>query len=97
MIRPFRGIAVQTVTFRPNVGGDKVWQRKATGCAATTQSTFAPGHDAKLKSLLIAAGVGGRQVREVTRDTVVTKDALRVAAELGWEDLVREAVAKGTR
>ncbi len=85
------------VLIHENVGGDKVWQQKTTGCDATTQSTFAPGHDAKLKSLLIAAGVGGHRVREVARDTVVTKDAARVAAELGWEDIVREAIAKGTR
>lgn len=84
------------VLIHENLGGDKVWQQKTTGCAATTQSTFAPGHDAKLKSLIIAAGVGGHQVRQTTRDTVVAKDALRVAADLGWEDLVREAIAKGS-
>lgn len=84
------------VLIHENVGGDKVWQQKTTGCVATTQSTFAPGHDAKLKSLLIAAGVGGHQVRQTTRDTVVVKDALRVAADLGWEDLVGEAIAKGS-
>lgn len=58
------------VLIHENVGGDKVWQQKTTGCAATTQSTFAPGHDAKLKSLLIA--------------------------DLGWRDLVGEAIAKGS-
>jgi hypothetical protein len=84
------------VLIHESVGGDKVWQQKTTGCTATTQSTFAPGHDAKLKSLIIAAGVGGHQVRQTTRDTVVAKDALRVAADLGWEDLVREAIAKGS-
>ncbi len=79
-----------------DVSGDKVWQRKATGCVATTQSRFAPGHDAKLKSLIIQAGAGGHQVRRIERDTVVAKDAGRVAAELGWEDLVRDAIARGS-
>ncbi|MCG3044018.1 hypothetical protein L7D48_26150 [Streptomyces sp. S1A] len=49
------------VLIHEGAKGDKVWQRKATGCADTTQRTFAAGHDAKLKSLLIAAGVGGHQ------------------------------------
>ncbi|WP_203593645.1 hypothetical protein [Streptomyces sp. SID9124] len=84
------------VLMRDDPSGDKVWQLKATGCAATTQSKFAPGHDAKLKSLIIQAGVGGHPVRRVVRDTVVSKDALRVAADLGWEDLVRDAIARGS-
>ncbi|WP_329024208.1 hypothetical protein [Streptomyces sp. NBC_01423] len=84
------------VLMHDDPSGDKVWQLKATGCAATTQSKFAPGHDAKLKSLIIQAGVGGHPVRRVVRDTVVSKDALRVAADLGWEGLVRDAIARGS-
>lgn len=84
------------VPVHEDVSGDKVWQLKATGCIATTQSRFAPGHDAKLKSLIIQAGAGGHQVRRTERDTVVAKDALRVAADLGWEDLVRDAIARGS-
>jgi len=34
-----------------------------TGCTATTTRVFAPGHDAKLKSLLIKAGVEEASVR----------------------------------
>ncbi|CAL9533559.1 hypothetical protein SUDANB106_04108 [Streptomyces sp. enrichment culture] len=83
------------VLLHENVGGDKVWQRKTTGCAAMTQSTFAPGHDAKLKSLLIAAGAGGHQVHHVSNDVVIAKDALRVAADLEWEDIVREGITRG--
>ncbi|MEV5441218.1 hypothetical protein AB0N23_01460 [Streptomyces sp. NPDC052644] len=85
------------VLIHENADGDKVWQQKATGCAETTQRTFASGHDAKLKSLLVAAGVGGHRVRKVHYDTVTVKDALRVAADLGWEDLVREAIARANR
>ncbi|MGW3009206.1 hypothetical protein ACWC9R_10245 [Streptomyces sp. NPDC001219] len=84
------------VLVHEDVSGDKVWQLKATGCAVTTQSKFAPGHDAKLKSLLIQAGIGAHQVRRIARDTVVAKDALRVAADLGWEDLVRDAITWGS-
>ncbi|MFB8348966.1 hypothetical protein [Streptomyces niveus] len=84
------------VPVHEEANGDKVWQLKATRCAATTQSRFAPGRDAKLKSLLIQAGVGGHQVRRIVRDTVVAKDAVRVAADLGWEDHVRDAIARGS-
>lgn len=37
------------VLIHENVGGDRVWQQKTTSCTATTQRTFAPEHDAKLK------------------------------------------------
>ncbi|MFE9011016.1 hypothetical protein [Streptomyces cyaneofuscatus] len=84
------------VPVHEDVSGDKVWQLKATGCIATTQSRFAPGHDAKLKSLIIQAGAGGHQVRRIERHTVVAKDALRVAADLGWEDLVCGTIARGS-
>ncbi|MFJ9108731.1 hypothetical protein [Streptomyces sp. NPDC102283] len=84
------------VPVHEDISGDKVWQLKATGCAATTQNRFAPGHDAKLRSLIIQAGVGGHQVRRTERDTVVAKDALRVAADLGWEGVVRDAIARGS-
>lgn len=33
-----------------------------TGCTRTTKRLFAPGHDAKLKGILIRAGVAGEQV-----------------------------------
>lgn len=33
-----------------------------TGCAQGTKGRFAPGHDAKLKKLLIAAGANGQRV-----------------------------------
>ncbi|MFE5732262.1 hypothetical protein ACFQ7A_15310 [Streptomyces sp. NPDC056528] len=65
-------------------GGGSVWQLNNTGCIATTQSTFAPGHDAKLKSLLTRAEGGGHPVRRADGGTVVVKDAARVAADLGW-------------
>ncbi|NED04208.1 hypothetical protein G3I55_21350 [Streptomyces sp. SID6648] len=91
-----RGSYSFEVPVYEDVAGDKVWQLKVTGYVATTQNRFAPGRDAKLKSLIIQAGAGGHQVRRIERDTVVAKDALRVAADLGWEDLVRDAVARGS-
>ncbi len=36
--------------------------RVRTGCTRTTKRLFAPGHDAKLKGILIRAGVAGEQV-----------------------------------
>jgi len=53
-----------------------------TGCDATTARTFAMGHDAKLKSLLIRAGVDGLAVRRDEGGMVVTGDALQMAAAI---------------
>ncbi|MGW0854734.1 hypothetical protein [Streptomyces sp. NPDC002690] len=76
------------VLVHENTQGDKVWQQTTTDCTATTKRTFAPGHDSKLKSLLLQARDGGRQIRRTSGTTVVDRDAARVAADLGWEDLV---------
>lgn len=73
-------------------GGDQVWLSETTGCTGATRSTYTPGHDAKLRSLLVQAGIGGHQVRRTDGKRVVGKDALRWAAELGWEADVRQAV-----
>ncbi|AGK80441.1 hypothetical protein SFUL_5553 [Streptomyces microflavus DSM 40593] len=76
------------VLVHENAEGDKVWQQTTTRCAATTKRTFAPGHDAKLKSLLLQAGAGGHQVRRTASSTVVDRDAAKVAADLGWEGII---------
>ncbi|MER5680363.1 hypothetical protein ABT248_30115 [Streptomyces sp. NPDC000971] len=82
------------VLVHVNADGDKIWQQTTTGCAATTKRLFAPGHDAKLKSFLIKAGAGGHQLRRTTQDTVVDRGAARVAVDLGWGEVVREAIAR---
>ncbi|MEU0246667.1 hypothetical protein ABZ192_20490 [Streptomyces sp. NPDC006235] len=67
--------------------GEAVWQATTTECTATTQSKFAPGHDAKLRSLLVQAQAGGHLVRQVNGRAVVIADAATAAAALGWSDL----------
>lgn len=73
---------------------ETVWHQKTTECTDTTQSTYTPGHDAKLRSFLVQAGIEGCQVRRVKGDIIIGKSALRVAAELGWEDAVREGIER---
>lgn len=55
--------------------------RVTTGCNRTTGSSFAQGHDAKLKSLLIAAGERNAKVEEKyfvgTGDVTVVVDTLQ--------------------
>lgn len=62
-----------------------------THCEAATTNTFAPGHDAKLKSLLIKAGVVGRHV---TRGGV-TRPAVDWSYQFGFGPQVEAGIAKG--
>ncbi len=74
--------------------GDQVWRRVTTECLATTRSTFSPGHDMKLRSLLVEAGAEGHQVLWTGDDTVIGKTAERWAADLGWLDAVRDGIKR---
>ncbi|WP_405844651.1 hypothetical protein [Streptomyces sp. NBC_01518] len=52
------------VNLREAEGGDLEWDEElTTGCEATARKLFAQGHDAKLKSFLIKAGVAGHEVQ----------------------------------
>jgi hypothetical protein len=51
-----------------------------------TQARFVPGHDAKLKSVLLAA----------FRDGSLSADQMELVAELGWEKFLTPA-PNGTR
>ncbi|WP_024758686.1 hypothetical protein [Streptomyces exfoliatus] len=75
--------------------GDRTWEPRTTRCTGTTQSTYAQGHDAKLRKFLVEAGVAGVQVRKTEEKVVVERDAVRIADDLGWGDDVRQAVEKG--
>lgn len=69
----------------------------STGCSEETPRTFRPGHDAKLKSLLIQVGAAGNQVTKSTDDEDVEMDPLHAAEEFGFRNLVEKSVeaAKG--
>jgi|SRR5690606_11631324 len=83
------------VPLHSNDQGDTTSERKTTECTGRTQSTYAQGHDAKLRKFLVQAGVGGYQVHRTEGKIVIAKDALRWAADLGWEDDVRAAIDRG--
>lgn len=64
----------------------------STGCNEVTPRTFRPGHDAKLKSLLIQVGAAGNQVTKSTDDEDVDMDPLHAAEEFGFRALVEKSV-----
>ncbi len=60
-------------------------ERFATGCQATTASTFAQGHDARLVSFLVSGHLDGYAIRQATPEgTFVVhttpEDAAKVAS-----------------
>lgn len=66
-----------------------------TGCTATTKNEFAQGHDAKLKSFLIKAGIRGLEVAKVEGGLRMSSDAANMAREYGFADMVVEGIRKG--
>jgi len=69
----------------------------STGCQKSTRSRFAPGHDAKLKSLLISAGVHGRRVRERNDRTETLRRPLTIANRFGFGEQVKRAISNRRR
>lgn len=60
-------------------------------CDSTTSNLFAPGHDAKLKSLLIRLNREGQEYHRLEGGLLVSGDARQVAANLGWERFLTPA------
>lgn len=68
-----------------------------TYCGADTMGTFAPGHDAKLKGVLIRAFLNG-QSYDVRNDGHLTSyDPMTVAKERHWEAFLNEAKVREER
>lgn len=66
-----------------------------TGCFGTeTKAMFAPGHDAKLKSLLIRAGADNLEIRYAEGGLSVSSDAQTVADKYGFGSQVASGIAK---
>lgn len=65
-----------------------------TGCQSTTTRTFAPGHDAKLKSLLIQAGMNSDSVRRGDGGLVILGDAVTMAGAYGFETQVASGIQR---
>ena len=65
-----------------------------TGCTQTTRRTFAPGHDARLKSLLIRAGAAGHAVRRDDGGLVSTGTAVQMADHYGFGHQVAAGIGR---
>lgn len=71
--------------------GTPDWEGVGTGCTQTTRRVFAPGSDAKLKSLLIKAGIQGLEVRQGS----ITTDAVTAAKQFGFAPMVAAGIERG--
>lgn len=69
----------------------------ATGCSAKTPRNFAPGHDAKLKSILIKAAIAGVDVTKATDNGTVTVSPLHAAEDFGFRPQVEKGVETQAR
>ncbi len=66
-----------------------------TGCARQTNKTFAPGHDAKLKALLLLAHRDSGQIRRRTGKNSQTYDTATAAAkQFGFYDQIQELIRR---
>jgi hypothetical protein len=74
--------------------GEPDFVGETTGCGSDTRRVFAPGHDARLKSLLIKAGIADMEVR-YGQGIVVTTDAVNAARQFGFADLVAAGIQRG--
>lgn len=70
-------------------------ETEETGCTARTTRDFAPGHDAKLKSMLIRAGVQGLEVRHNAGGVVHSGDAATMAKGFGFYHMVVDGIKSG--
>ena len=73
-------------------GKDAKGEELATGCTEETVRTFRPGHDAKLKSLLIKVGSAGNQVTKTVDGETTEIDPLHAAEEFGFRNLVEKSI-----
>lgn len=64
-----------------------------TSCGRLVKGKFAPGHDAKLKGMLIRAAAAGEQFKTKDGTKVTSRDPLAFAKELGWEALIQKGIA----
>jgi hypothetical protein len=68
-----------------------------TGCVQQTARTFAPGHDAKLKALLIRAGHEGSGVRRNDGGMASVSDAMHWAEFHGFAHMVKAGMNRAAR
>lgn len=85
----------EIVTREFEVNGEPDYDAETTGCNETTAREFAPGHDAKLKSLLIRAGVAGFPVRRNLGGMASTSDAAGAARDFAFGYMVQTGIERG--
>lgn len=68
----------------------------STDCTAETVRTFGPGHDAKLKSLLIKAAIAGGDVTRTVDGVAVQMSPVHAAEEYGFRTQVEKGLAVHT-
>lgn len=73
-------------------GTDAKGAALSTDCTETNTRTFKPGHDAKLKSLLIKVGAAGGQVTKTVGGETEEMDPLHAADLYGFRNLVEKSV-----
>jgi len=82
--------------YELEIGSDAETMEYAdTGCRSHTTRDFAPGHDAKLKALLIRAGVEDRSVRVNTGGVVRVTTAEDAAAAFPFAYMVTNGIKNG--
>jgi len=82
--------------YELEIGSDaETMQYADTGCAASTTRDFAPGHDAKLKALLIRAGVEDLSVRINKGGVVHVTTAEDAAAAFPFAYMVTNGIKNG--
>ncbi len=66
-------------------------------CGATTAKTFAQGHDAKLKSVLISLNRAGLPYMVVQGGLLIDKDPMAEAMQRGWDMFLTPAKPRKVR
>lgn len=80
------------IGFTTEENGEPDFDGTGTGCTNTTRRVFSPGCDAKLKSLLIRAGIEGM---EVHYGGGIVSDAVNVARQFGFAPMVAAGIERG--
>lgn len=75
--------------------GQPDYEAETTGCTSWTAREFAPGHDAKLKALLIRAGINGWDVRRNLGGMVAISDAQKAASDFAFAYMVDQGITRG--
>lgn len=91
--KPVKAVKVATAcACQFYTGKDAKGEELTTGCDEATVRTFRPGHDAKLKSLLIKTASAGHQVVKTADGETNEMDPLHAAEEFGFRSLVEKSV-----